>query len=143
MSATQGRCTTRTPTPSATPSRTWSPPSPTTASRPGGSLRTVSALHPPPGVCELWPPPFSWELSSLMTRQGSREITEPVANSSRAVGVKGGGAYRCARGGRTGVCVRRNRCVPSLRHNTGLSSRKRTMRQRRRLLVDLEAAVEE
>jgi len=39
--ATRGRCSTTTATRSATPSPTWSPPSPTTASRPGGSRRTV------------------------------------------------------------------------------------------------------
>lgn len=72
-------------------------------------------------VCDLSLPPFSWELSSLMTRQSSQEITEPVANRSRAVGVKGGGAYRCARGRRTGVCEQKQMCVIA---STGLSSRR-------------------
>lgn len=40
-----------------------------------------------------------------MTRQSSQEITEKVANSGGAAGVKGGGACRCARGGEQ-VCVR-------------------------------------
>lgn len=109
--ATPGRCTTRTPTPSATPSRTWSPPSPPTVSRPGGSQRTVRnrkrvrkkkiekrvclRINETENRCSLWVywmrsrkacehslKLFSCELSSVMTRQ---EITEllAVANHSR------------------------------------------------------------
>lgn len=63
--------------------------------------------------------PFSWEPSCLMTRQRCREITEPVANSGRAVGVKRGRSLQVCKGRGTGVCTRRNRCVSSLQSNTG------------------------
>lgn len=60
-------------------------------------------------ACELSPRLFSWELSSVMTRQ---EITERLtaANHSRR---GGGGASGCAEGNR---CVGRNRCVSPLEH---------------------------